>query len=243
MEERARERYEAELAEYEAKVRDRQERAEREGHKPRGRDPKPPIAGPHNKEQYNVTDPESRIMKNSNNSGFDQHYNVQVAVDQNSFLIVSNTVSNHPNDYDEAIPTLNAIPKEVGKPNVAALDNGYFSTDNISGIESLGVEPYIATGREPHHKSWKDYFSVEQLVVPPEDASLMVKMAFKLKAEIGNAIYRVRKCTVEPVIGIIKEILGFRQFSLRGLEGISGEWALVCIAFDIKRLHKLLLPG
>jgi transposase len=243
LEERARERYEAELAEYEAKVRDRQERAEREGHKPTGRDPKPPIPGPHNKDQYNFTDPESRIMKNSNNSGFDQHYNVQVAVDQNSFLIVSNTVSNHPNDYEEAIPTLNAIPKEVGKPNAVALDNGYFSTDNISGIESLGVEPYIATGREPHHKSWKDYFSVEQLVVPPEDASRMVKMAFKLKAEIGNAIYRVRKCTVEPVIGIIKEILGFRQFSLRGLEGISGEWALVCIAFDIKRLHKLLLPG
>jgi transposase len=243
LEERAWERYEAEFAEYEAKVRERLEMAEREGHKPRGRDPKPPVPGPRQKDQYNFTDPDSRIMKNSNNSGFDQHYNVQVAVDQSSFLIVSNTVSNHPNDHDEAIPTLNAIPQEVGKPNAVALDNGYFSTNNISGIESLGVEPYIATGREPHHKSWKDYFPVEQLVVPPEDASPMVKMAFKLKTEIGKAIYRARKYTAEPVIGIIKEILGFRQFSLRGFEGISGEWALVCIAFDIKRLHTLLLTS
>jgi transposase len=240
LEERAQERYEVELAEYEAKVRKRRERAEREGRKPRGRDPKPPAPGPQNKDQYNFTDPESRIMKNSNNSGFDQHYNVQVAVDQDSFLIVSNTVSNHPGDRDEALPTLDAIPEEVGKPNAAVLDNGYFSSNNISRIKGLGIEPYIATGREPHHKSWKDFFSAEQLVAPSEDASPMVKMAFNLRTQIGKAIYRLRKCTVEPVIGIIKEILGFRQFSLRGSEGVSGEWALVCIAFDIKRLHALL---
>jgi len=243
LEERARERYETELAEYEAKVRERLERAEREGHKPRGRDPKPPVPGARNKDQYNFTDPESRIMKNSNNSGFDQHYNVQVAVDHDSLLIVSNTVSNHPNDQDEAIPTLNAVPKEVGKPNAVALDNGYFSSNNISGIKSLKVEPYIATGREPHHRSWKDYFSAEQFIAPREDATLMVKMAFNLKTEIGRTIYRLRKCTVEPVIGIIKEVLGFRQFSLRGFQGVSGEWALVCIAFDIKRLHALLLTS
>jgi transposase len=243
LKERAQARYEAELTEYEAKVRERQQKAEREGRKPRGRDPKPPVPGPSNKDQYNFTDPESRIMKNSNNSGFDQHYNVQVAVDQDSFLIVSNTVSNHPNDYDEAIPTLSAVPKEIGKPNAAALDNGYFSSKNISGMKGLGVEPYIATGREPHHRSWKDYFSGEQPIAPPEDATPMVKMAFNLKTEIGKAIYRLRKCTVEPVIGVIKEILGFRQFSLRGSEGVSGEWALVCIAFDIKRLHALLLTS
>lgn len=243
LKERAQARYEAELAEYEAKVRERQQKAEREGRKPRGRDPKPPVPGPRNKDQYNFTDPESGIMKNSNNSGYDQHYNVQVAVDQDSFLIVSHTVSNHPNDQNEAIPTLSAVPKEIGKPNAAALDNGYFSSNNISRMKDLGVEPYIATGREPHHKSWKDYFSEEQLIAPPEDATPMVKMAFNLKTEIGKAIYRLRKCTVEPVIGIIKEILGFRQFSLRGSEGVSGEWALVCIAFDIKRLHTLLLAS
>jgi transposase len=238
--ERSGERYEAERAQYEAKVDERRRKAEEEGRKPRGKDPKPPVPGPRDKDQYNFTDPESRIMKNSNNSGFDQHYNVQVAVDQDSFLIVSNTVSNHPNDQNEAILTLNAIPEEIGKPNAAALDNGYFSSGNISEIKGLGVEPYIATGREPHHRSWQDYFFGEQPIIPPEDASPMVKMAYNLKTEIGKAIYRLRKCTVEPVIGIIKEILGFRQFSLRGSEGVSGEWALVCIAFDIKRLHTLL---
>lgn len=179
-------------------------------------------------------------MKNSNNSGVDQHYNVQVAVDQDSFLIVSNTVSNHPTDQYEAIPTLEAVPGRVGEPEAVALDNGYFSSNNILGIRALGVEPYIATGREPHHRSWKDYFSEEQFTPPLLDASPMVKMAFKLKTEIGKAIYRLRKCTVEPVIGIIKETPGFRQFSLRGSKGVSGEWALVCIAFDIKRLHALL---
>lgn len=240
LEERARERYEAELEEYEAKVHERREKAEREGHKPRGREPKPPVPGPQSKDQYNFTDPESRIMKNSNNSGFDQHYNAQVAVDQDSFLIISHTISNHPTDQHEAIPTLDAIPEGVGKPAAVALDNGYFSINNISGIKHLGVEPYIATGRDPHHRSWKDFFTSEQLVAPTEDASPMVKMAYSLKTEIGNAIYRLRKCTVEPVIGIIKETLGFRQFSLRGYEGVSGEWALVCIAFDIKRLHTLL---
>jgi len=132
---------------------------------------------------------------------------------------------------------------KAGKPNAAALDNGYFSSNNISRMKGLGVEPYIATGREPHHKSWKDYFSEEQLIAPSEDATPMVKMAYNLKTEIGKAIYRLRKCTVEPVIGVIKEILGFRQFSLRGSEGVSGEWALVCIAFDIKRLHVLLLTS
>jgi hypothetical protein len=108
---------------------------------------------------------------------------LQVAVDQDSFLIVSNTVSNHPNDRNEAIPTLSAVPKEIGKPNAAALYNGYFSSNNISRMKGLGVEPYIATGREPHHKSWKDYFSEEQLIAPSEDATPMVKMAYNLKTE------------------------------------------------------------
>lgn len=239
LEERAKERYEAEFAEYESKVRERQEKAEREKRKPRGRTPKPPTPGPQDKDQYNFTDPESSIMKNSNNSGYDQHYNVQAAVDHDSLFIVANTVSNHPTDRIEALPTLNAIPKEVGKPKAAALDNGYFSPDNILRIESLGIEPYIATGREPHHRSWKDYCFPE-LTLPPDDATPIVKMAFKLRTEIGRAIYKLRKCTVEPVIGIIKEIIGFRQFSLRGYEGACGEWALVCIAFDLKRLHVLI---
>jgi transposase len=242
LEARAQERYEAELAEYEAKMCAREERAQQTGHKPRGRAPQPPVPGPRAKDQYNFTDPASRIMKNSTDGGFDQHYNVQVAVEQESFLIVSNTLSNHPNDYGEAIPTLDAVPAELGKPAAAALDNGYFSQNNIAEMERRGIEPYIATGREAHHRNWKAYFA-EQLIPPPEGASPTVKMAYKLRTEIGRVIYRLRKCTVEPVIGIIKEVLGFRQFSLRGLAAAAGEWCLVCLAFNLKRLHKLLVAN
>ncbi len=239
LEARARERYEAEQAEYEAKMRSREEKARQTGRKPGGRVPQPPTPGPRDKDQYNFTDPESRIMKNSNNNGFDQHYNVQVAVEQDSFLIVSNTLSNHPNDYAEMEPTLDAVPPELGTPEAAAMDNGYFSEGNIMACEERDIEPYIATGREPHHRSWKDYFA-ELPAPPPEDASPTVKMAYRLRTEIGKAIYRLRKCTAEPVIGIIKEVLGFRQFSLRGLAAAAGEWCLVCLAFNLKRLHVLV---
>jgi transposase len=238
LEARAQERYEAELAEYEAKKRAREEKAQQTGRKPRGRDPQAPSPGAGDKDQYNFTDPDSRIMKNSNNKGFDQHYNAQIAVDQESFLIVANSLSNHPNDYAEMEPTLDAIPAELGTPRAAAMDNGYFSQANVTKCEKRGIEPLIATGRESHHRSWKDYFA-ELSAPPPEDASLTVKMAHKLQTEVGQVIYRLRKCTVEPVIGIVKEVLGFRQFSLRGLKAAAGEWALVCIAFNLKRLHKL----
>jgi transposase len=236
---RAEERYQAEKAEYEAKMLEREKGARRKRRKPRGRKPKPPEPGPRDKDQYNFTDPESRIMKNSNNKGFDQHYNAQVVVDQNSFLIAAHTLSNHPTDRNEAIPTLDAIPPQVGKPKAGALDAGYFSEHNITEMERRGIEPYIATGREPHYKSWRIRFA-ELPAPPPEDATSKVKMAYKLRTEIGQAIYRLRKSTVEPVIGIIKEVLGFRQFSLRGLAAAAGEWCLVCLAFNLKRLHVLL---
>jgi len=236
---RAEERYQAEQADYEAKRRAREAKAERTGRKPPGRPPEPPTPGPRDSDQYNFTDSDSRIMKNSTNTGVDQHYNTQVAVDQESLLIVANTLSNHPNDHAEAIPTLDAIPAEVGTPQAGALDNGYFSAHTIEQMEARGIEPYIATGREPHHRSWHTYFA-ELPAPPPADASPREKMAYKLQTAIGQAIYRLRKSTVEPVIGIIKEVLGFRQFSLRGLAAAAGEWCLVCLAFNLKRLHVLL---
>jgi transposase len=238
LEARAQERYEAEKAEYDAKLREREEKARKHHRKPKGRIPKPPQSGPNDKDQYNFTDPDSRIMKNSTNTGVDQHYNVQVANDQESLLIVAHALSNHPNDKQEAIPTLSAISPEIGKPKAAAMDNGYFSQTNINACERLGIDPFIATGREPHHLDWHTFFQ-EQPEPPAEDASPMVKMAYKLQTEIGQAIYRLRKSTVEPVIGIIKEILGFRQFSLRGLMAAAGEWCLVCLAFNLKRMHTL----
>ena len=238
LEARAQARYEAEQAEYEEKLRQREEKAAKKGQKPRGRPPQPPTAGPRDKDQYNFTDPESRIMKNANNGGFDQHYNVQVAVDQDSHLIVAPGLSNHTTDRQEALPTVDAIPAGLGRPEAAALDNGYWSPDNVEGLLQRGIEPYIATGRDPHHGSWQSYF--QQNPQPPaEDAPAKEKMAHKLRTEIGQTIYRLRKSTVEPVIGIIKEVLGFRQFSLRGLSAVAGEWTLVCLAFNLKRLHTL----
>jgi transposase len=236
---RAEERYQAEKAAYEAKVRAREEKARRKGGKPRGRAPKPPTPGARAKDQYNFTDPPSRIMKNSNNAGFDQHYNAQAAVDQASLLIVAPSLSNHPVDTGEAISTVKAIPSELGRPPAVAMDRNYFSPSNIRELEAMGIEPYIATGREPHQRSWRTFFA-EMPAPPPEDASPIVKMAYKLRTDIGQAIYRLRKCTVEPVIGIIKEVLGFRQFSLRGLTAAAGEWCLVCLAWNLKRLHVLM---
>jgi hypothetical protein len=177
-------------------------------------------------------------MKNSTNQGFDQHYNVQVAVEQDSLLIVGASLSNHPSDVREAVPTVDAIPAALGRPAAAALDNGYFSAANIAALARRGIDPYIATGRDPHHPSWQERFA-KQAAPPPATASPVVQMAYKLKTEIGKAIYGARKCTVEPVIGIIKEVLGFRQFSLRGEPAVTGEWYLVCLAFNLKRLHTL----
>lgn len=239
LEARAAERVAAEKVVYEAKLREREEKTRQKGRKPGGREPKPPQAGARDKDQYNFTDPDSRVMKNSTNAGFEQHYNAQVAVDQESLLIVASALSNHPNDKAEAEPTLGALSPELGRVTGAAMDNGYWSEPNLHACEQRKIEPYIATGRETHHRSWESFFSAQPMIPPSDDASPKVLMAYKLKTEIGQAIYRLRKCTVEPVIGIIKEVLGFRQFSLRGLTAAAGEWCLVCLAFNLKRLHVL----
>lgn len=238
LEARAQARYEAEKADYEAKMQARQEKAAQKGGKPPGRPPNPPTPGPRDKDQYNFTDPESRIMKNANNSGFDQHYNVQVVVGHDSRLVVGNWLCNHPNDKQAALPTIDTVPPAVGQPQKANLDTGYFSQDNVAGLTARGIDPYIATGRSPHHQGWRAYF-LDNPAPPPKDASVKEQMAYKLRTTIGKAIYRLRKSTVEPVIGIIKEVLGFRQFSLRGLFAADGEWTLVCLAYNLKRLHTL----
>jgi transposase len=238
LEVRAQARYEAEQAEYEARQRERQEQAERTGKKPPGRPPQPPTPGPRDKDQYNFTDPESRIMKNSRDDGFDQHYNVQVVVEHDSRLIVGQWLCDQPNDTQAALPTLDSVPPELGLAAAANLDTGYFSLDNVAGFQTRGIDPYIATGRTPHHTSWRAIFADDPPPLPP-DASVKDQMAHKLHTLLGKALYALRKSTVEPVIGIIKAVLGFRQFSLRGLWFAAGEWTLVCLAYNIKRLHTL----
>ena len=179
-------------------------------------------------------------MKNANNSGFDQHYNAQVVVDHDSRLIVGTWLCNHTNDKQAALPTIDTVQPQLGKPQAANLDTGYFSQDNINGLQDRGIDPYVATGRSPHHQSWRAYF-LDNPDPLAEDASVKEQMAYKLRTEIGDALYRLRKSTVEPVIGIIKEVLGFRQFSLRSLLAAGGEWTLVCLAYNLKRLHTLQL--
>jgi len=238
LEERARERATLKQAAYDETLAQRAEQERARGRRPGGRAPTPPVPGPRAKDQYNFTDPDSRIMKNPTDQGFDQDYNAQVAVDQDSLLIVGASLSNHPNDTHEAEPTLEAIPPEVGTPDAAALDHGYWSPATLEACAVRDIEPYIATGREPHHQSWQDRFAPEP-DPPPEDASPQVRMADKLKTAVGKAIYGARKHTVEPVLGIITEVLGFRQFSLRGEVAAAGEWLLVCLAFNLKRFHTL----
>lgn len=154
IEARAGERFEIEQAAYQATLTERAQKERVLGRKLPGRKPSPPVEGPRDKDQYNFTDPDSRIMKNSNNDGFEQHYNAQLAVAQDSLLIVGHSLSNHPNDQAEPSPTLETIPtQQIGKPNAAALDNGYFSESNIEVLEACEIEPYIATGRLPHFLS------------------------------------------------------------------------------------------
>lgn len=240
LEARAAERTAAEQAAYDARVAAREAQTRRTGRPPRGKPPAPPTPGPRAADQDNCTDPESRIMKNCTNQGGDQQYNAQAAVEQSSLLIVGHALSNHPNDYAAVPPTVASIPAALGTPDAAALDTGYFSAANIRFLAARGIAPYIAPKREAHRRDWQTYFA-EPPAPPPGDATLAAQMAYKRTTAAGKAIYRRRKCTVEPVLGSIKEALGFRQFSLRGLALAAGEWCLVCLADNLKRLHTLVL--
>ncbi len=237
-EERARERDALERGAYEEKVAHRAQKEQATEHRSRARTPTAPVPGPRATDQYTFTDPDARSMKNPTDQGFDQDDNAQVAVEQHSLLIVGTALSHHPNDTHEAEPTLEAIPPEVGTPHAAALDHGYWSPATLAACADRAIEPDSATGREPHHQSWQERCAPEP-DPPPEDANPQVRMAYKLKTAVGKAIYGARKWTVEPVIGISTEVRGFRQFSLRGEAAATGEWLLVCLAFNLKRFHTL----
>ncbi len=242
LEARAAERDALAQAAYAAKVQEREERAQQRGGKPRGRAPAPPPpTGPQDTDQYNFTDPDSRIMKNATNAGFEQQYNAQAGVAAGSLLIVGQSLSNHPTDHAELLPTVDSIPGALGVPTAGAADTGFFSAANVAALEARGIDPHIATGRTGHRRDWQEHFAPTAPPPLPAGATVREKMAHKLRTVAGRALYRRRKCTVEPVFGIIKEVLGFRQFSLRGLPKAAGEWCLVCVAYNLKRLHTLCL--
>lgn len=235
IEERATQRYEKEKEEYDAKVKQRQSKEKETGKKARGRTPKAPENKPNEKDQYNFTDPESRIMKTSN--GFDQCYNGQAAVNDD-MVIVGAYSNSHVNDKQEFIPTIDSVPTELNQEiAVAVADTGYFSEKNIDDCKGKDIEPIISTAREGHN----NYLN-SKLAEPSEhekNNTAKGKMEELLASKWGKEIYKKRKQTVEPVFGIIKEILGFRRFSLRGEEETNAEWSLVCTAYNLKRFFNL----
>lgn len=239
IEERAEARYEAEQADYEDKMAKRRAKEEQTGKKSPGRKPAPPEPGPRDKDQVNFTDPESRIMLTSNN-GWQQAWNAQAAVDMDSHLIVGGYISQAPNDKRELEPMLDqleTLPEQLGDPKRIAADNGYYSKDNVSEATDRNIAPYLATGRASHNQCWQERLTEPD--PPPEEATEVDQMAWRLNTLEGRSFYGRRKATVETVFGIIKRAIGFRQFSLRGTKKVAGEWNLVKCAYNLKRMHAL----
>ena len=239
IEQRARERHTEAEAEYQAKIAKREEKSKQSGKPPRGQAPVAPVAGARDRDQINLTDEESRIMKVSG-GGFEQCYNGQLAVDMGSMLIVNTDTVQACNDKQQIQPALERLaelPDALGKLEYLVADTGYCSDTNVKACVEQKVIPLIAVGREHHHPDPMARFT--EPVPLKEGASEMEKMRHLLLTMAGRALYAQRKSTVEPVIGIIKSVLGFRQFSLRGLKNVKGELNLVAMAWNLKRMFVL----
>jgi len=223
---------------YQEKV-NRREAQRQAGQKPRGPEPKAPETGPKDSDQINLTDEESRIMPS--HDGFVQGYNSQAAVDVDTMLIVATDISQQTNDKQQIEPMLaelNKLPESLGQADALLADTGYFSAGNVKTCSEQPIEPLIAMGRDSHYQPLAERLAKD--APEPETDDPVVKMTWYLKTKEGKARYAKRKSTVEPVFGIIKQVLGFRQFSLRGLDAVRGEWKLVAIAFNLKRMHVLV---
>lgn len=239
IEARARARHTREQVEYEAKLAARDAKTKATGKKPGGKPPAPPAEGPLPTDQINLTDEDSRIMPVAG-GGFEQCYNAQAAVAEGSLLVVAADVTQAPNDKQQLEPMLEKIgdlPDEFGETEALLADNGYFSEANVNACAAAGIHPVIAMGREAHHPSLAERFAPAPEL--PEDPTPLAAMAYRLQTPAGKKLYALRKHTPEPVFGIIKSALGFRQFLLRGLNQVRGEWSLVTMAWNIKRMFAL----
>jgi transposase len=239
IEARAQERHAREMAEHDAKMAAREAKIGATGKKPGGKPPAPPVEGAQPTDQVNLTDEESRIMPVAG-GGFEQCYNAQAAVATGSLLVVATDVVQAPNDKQQVEPMLEkieALPDELGEVENLLADSGYFSAANVDACQEAGVEPVIAMGRQPHHPPLSERFAAPPEA--PKEPTPVEAMAHKLKTPAGRALYALRKQTPEPVFGIIKSVLGFRQFSLRGLDKVRGEWSLVTMAWNLKRMFVL----
>jgi transposase/IS5 family transposase len=241
IEARAKERYEQAQAEHEGKMAARAKKEAETGKKLGGKPPKPPEVGPCAGDQINLTDEESRIMKVAG-AGFEQCYNAQVLVDTESMLVLVPHISQDTNDKQQVTPMvkkMQANPEGLNQPNTLLADTGYFSEKNVETCIEAKITPLIAVKRDEHHPKWRDRFTEPDVLA--EDASSVDAMKHALKTNDGRAVYALRKQTVEPVFGIIKSVMGFRQFLQRGLENVQNEWTLVCLAWNLKRMAVLRL--
>jgi hypothetical protein len=239
IEARAAERFAREQAEYDAKIAAREAKAEARGKKPGGKPPAPPAPGPGPSDQINLTDEDSRIMPVAG-GGFEQCYNAQAAVTAGSLLVIAADVVQAANDKQQLEPMLGklaALPAELGAPQTVLGDNGYFSAANVAACAAAGIEPLLALGRAPHHPSLGERFAAAPPA--PKNPTPLEAMTHRLATPEGKKLYGRRKHTPEPVFGIIKSVLGFRQFLLRGLDNVRGEWNLVTMAWNMKRIFAL----
>lgn len=242
IEARAKERFAAEQRAYEHKTAARAQRQAKTGKKPGGKPPAPPTDGPKSSDQVNLTDDESRIMKSAD--GFAQAYNAQALVDVESKLIVGNFVTQQGNDFGQvepALEVLQSLPAELGVAQVLLADTGYYSERNVNLCEDSGVTPLIASKRESHHLGVLERFAPAPELTVSADA--IKRLHHRMATPEGKALYAKRKTSVEPVFGVMKQAMRFRQFLLRGVEGARGEWNILSMAFNLKRMHVLARVG
>jgi transposase len=232
---RAKARYAQEKADYDEKIAKREKHLSETGKNMGGKAPQAPQA----KDQVNLTDEESRIMPTS--QGFEQAYNAQASVDIGTHLIVAHHLSRHTNDKQEiepALAKLGQLPESLGSVDNLLADTGYFSQGNVKACVEAAIKPYIAQKRQRHNQSLEARFQHEpetdETTLTPSEA-----MIHHLATKAGKALYGQRKSTIETVFGIIKHVLGFRQFLCRGLKSVQSEWNLVCIGWNLKRMHAL----
>ena len=243
IEARAKERHAREQAEHDAKMALRAAKTAATGKKTSGPVPQPPVEGPLPTDQVNLTDEESRIMPVAG-GGFEQCYNAQAVVAAGSLLVVAADVTQAPNDKQQLEPMLDKIadlPDTLGKVGELLADNGYFSEGNASACAAAGINPVIAMGREAHHPTLHERFAAAP--PPPQDPTPLEAMDHRLKTPEGKKLHALRKQIPEPVFGIIKSVLGFRQFLLRGLDHVRGEWSLVTMSWNIKRMFVLAVAN
>ncbi len=236
---RAQERYAREKAEFDEKMNKRQVKEQQTGKKPGGKTPTAPQPDVRDSDQINLTDEESRIMPVSS-GGFDQCYNAQAGVDADTMLVVVATLTQAPNDKREVKPILKALQAQetkLGAAQTLIADTGYCSDNNVNACDDANITPLIAVARQDHHPHWSERFTEPEPL--KADATPIEAMTHRLTTLAGRAAYAIRKQTVEPVFGIIKSVMGFRQFSLRGFRKVSGEWNLVCLAWNVKRMAVL----